>query len=60
MFSIGDFVKVKSTNIYGVVIGYTNVFNVCQQTEEMLIVSITNSDKTELFRNDSVEKVGIE
>lgn len=60
MFSIGDFVKVKSTNIYGVVIGYTNVFNVCQQTEEMLIVSITNSKKTELFKKDSVEKVGIE
>lgn len=60
MFLIGDFVKIGSLNIYGVVMGFANVFDVCQYTEDMLIVSITNTNETKLFKQDSIEKVNNE
>lgn len=57
MINIGDLVRVKSTNICGVVVGYTNVFDVCQVTDEMVIVSINGSKEAKMFKQDSVEKV---
>jgi len=57
MFSIGDFVKIESVNIYGVVVGFTNVFDICQETDDMLIVSINDSKESRLFKQDSVEKI---
>lgn len=57
MFSVGDFVKIKNTNIYGVVVGFAGVFNVCQEMEDMLVVSITNSTDTKLFMESSVERI---
>lgn len=57
MINIGDLVRIKSTNIYGVVVGYTNVFDVCQATDEMVIVSINDSEDEKMFKQDSVEKV---
>ncbi len=57
MINIGDLVRIKPTSIYGVVVGYTNVFDVCQSTDEMVIVSISNSEETKMFKQDSVEKV---
>ncbi|UPI30811.1 hypothetical protein DEDGFLLK_00063 [Lactiplantibacillus phage Gut-P1] len=60
MLSVGDLVRVKSTNIYGVVVGYTNVFDVCQETDDMLIVSINNSEESKMFKRDSIEKINNE
>lgn len=60
MLSVGDLVKVKSTNIYGVVVGYTDVFDVCQETDCMLIVSINNSEESKMFKRDSIEKINNE
>lgn len=57
MLFVGDLVRVKSTNIYGVVVGYTNVFDVCQETDDMLIVSINNSEESKVFKKHSVEKI---
>lgn len=57
MINIGDLVRVKSTNIYGVVVGYTNVFDVCQVIDEMVIVLINGSKEAKMFKQDSVEKV---
>lgn len=57
MINVGDLVRVKSTNIYGVVVEYVNVFDVCQETEKMLIVSINNSKETKMFKSSSVEKI---
>lgn len=57
MFSVGDFVKVKNTNIYGVVVALINVFDVAQRTDDMLVVSITDSTETKLFERNSVEKI---
>lgn len=57
MINIGDLVRVKSTNIYGVVVSYTNVFDVCQETDDMLIVSINNSEELKVFKKHSVEKI---
>lgn len=57
MFSVGDFVKVKNTDIYGVVVALINVFNVAQQTDDMLAISITGSTETKLFKLSSVEKI---
>lgn len=60
MINIGDLVRVKSTNIYGVVVGYTNVFDVCQEIDDMLIVSINNSEESKVFKNNSIEKINNE
>lgn len=57
MFSVGDFVKIKGTNIYGVVVALINVFDVAQSTDDMVVVSITNSSETKLFKKSSVEKI---
>jgi len=57
MINVGDLVRVKSTNIYGIVVGYTNVFDVCQATDEMVIVSINDSEEVKMFKQGSVEKV---
>ena len=57
MFLIGDLVRVKYTSIYGIVVGYTNVFDICQATDEMVIVSIKDSEEAKMFKQDSVEKV---
>jgi len=57
MFSIGDSVKIKYVNIYGVVVGFTNAFDVCQETDDMLIISVNNSEESKMFKQDSVEKV---
>ncbi len=60
MLSVGDLVRVKSTNIYGVVVCYTNVFDVCQETDDMLIVSINNSEESKMFKRGSIEKINNE
>ena len=57
MFEVGDFVKIKGTNIYGVVVALINVFSVAQQTDDMLVISITGSTETKLFAKSSVEKI---
>ena len=57
MINIGDLVKVKTTNIYGIVVGSADLFDVCQETENMLVVSINNSEETKMFKQDSIEKV---
>lgn len=57
MFSIGDFVQIKNTSLFGVVVGFTSVFDVCQHLQQMVIVSLTNSTKTELFEEDSLIKI---
>ena len=57
MFEVGDFVKSKGTNIYGVVVALINVFAMAQRTDDMLVVSITDSTETKLFERNSVEKI---
>lgn len=57
MINVGDLVKVKTANIYGIVVGSADLFDVCQETENMLIVSINNSEETKMFKQDSIEKV---
>ena len=57
MINVGDLVKVNTTNIYGIVVGSADLFDVCQETGNMLIVSINNSEETKMFKQDSIEKV---
>lgn len=60
MIDIGDLVRIKYANIYGIVVDYINVFDICQETEKMFVVSINNSKETKVFKQDSIQKVGIE
>lgn len=57
MIDIDDLVRIKSTNIYGIVVGYVNVFDVCQEIDSMLVVSINNSGELKIFKKHSIEKV---
>jgi len=57
MINIGDLVRVKPTNIYGVVADYVNMFDVCQEIDSMLVVSINNSGESKVFKKHSIEKV---
>jgi len=60
MFEVGDFVKIKNSSIYGIVVDYINVFDICQETEKMFVVSINNSKEIKVFKQDSIQKVSIE
>lgn len=57
MLSIGDLVRIKFTDIHGTVVGYIDMFDVCQEINNMLIVSINDSEEIRMFKQDSVEKV---
>lgn len=60
MFEVGDFVKIHNSDLFGVVVGFAGVFNMAQHLDDMVIVSITNSTDTKLFKKDSLEKVLVE
>jgi len=57
MIDIGDLVRIKSIDIYGVVVDYVNMFDVCQEIDSMIVVSINNSGELKVFKKHSIEKV---